>query len=149
MKRFGFHADVCAIAKDVMAAADYFAMNQLPELYAGTQRDDMNFPVQYIGANVPQGWAAGAVFSLLQALIGFQPDAPNGRLYLDPSLPEWMPILSLRDLRVGALTLDLRFEREGDTTHVEVVKGPRDAVVRRSMQDWARDLRGDETADQS
>ena len=144
MKRYGLHDAVCAIAKDVMAAADYFAMNQLPELYAGTQRDDMNFPVQYIGANVPQGWAAGSVFSLLQAIIGFQPDAPNGRLYLDPSLPEWMPTLSLRDLRVGALTLDLRFERDGETTHVEVVKGPREAVAHRSMQDWARELRGDD-----
>ncbi|WP_198024019.1 hypothetical protein [Mesorhizobium sp. LNHC221B00] len=37
------------------------------------------------------GWAAGSCFSLLQAIIGFQPDAPNGKLYIDPRLPDWMP----------------------------------------------------------
>ena len=58
-------------------AVGYFAMDQLPELYAGTQRDASNFPVQYLGANVPQGWAAGSIFSLLQSLLGFQPDAPT------------------------------------------------------------------------
>ena len=62
----------------------------MPELYAGTQRHDSNFPVQYVGANVPQGWAAVQIFSLLQAMLGFQPDAPNKILYVDPTLPDWM-----------------------------------------------------------
>ena len=42
------------------------------------------FPVQYLGANVPQAWAAGSVFALLQAMLGIQPDAPRGKLYVDP-----------------------------------------------------------------
>ena len=52
MKRYGFHAETCLIAEAVTLAAGYFALDQMPELYAGTQRDDSNFPVQYIGANV-------------------------------------------------------------------------------------------------
>ena len=58
MKRYGFHAETCLIAEAITRAAGYLALDQMPELYAGTQRDDSNFPVQYIGANVPQGWAA-------------------------------------------------------------------------------------------
>jgi glycogen debranching enzyme len=50
--------------------------------------------------NVPQGWAAGSIFSLLQAMLGFQPDAPNKLLYVDPHLPTWMPDLTVRDLRL-------------------------------------------------
>ena len=90
-------------------------MHQMPELYAGLQRDPTNFPVQYLGANVPQAWAAGSSFSLLQ-MLGFQPDAPDERLYLDPALPDWMPDLTVRDLRVGGTTFDIRFARAGATT---------------------------------
>jgi glycogen debranching enzyme len=86
LKRYGLHEETCAVAEAIMRAVGYFAMDQLPELYAGTQRDDSNFPVQYLGANVPQGWAAGSIFSLLQAMLGFQPDAPNKMLYVDPHL---------------------------------------------------------------
>ena len=47
------------VAEDIQRAASYFTQRQLPELYSGVQRDDTNFPVQYLGANVPQAWAAG------------------------------------------------------------------------------------------
>jgi hypothetical protein len=38
---------------------------------------------------------------LTQAMLGFLPDAPRNRLYLDPSLPKWLPDLAAHDLRVG------------------------------------------------
>ena len=39
------------------------------------------------GANVPQAWAAGSAFMLLQAMLGIEPDAPRGVLHVDPVLP--------------------------------------------------------------
>jgi glycogen debranching enzyme len=142
LKRYGLHNETCDVAEAITGAIRYFAMDQLPELYAGTQRDESNFPVQYIGANVPQGWAAGSVFSLLQAMLGFQPDAPHETLYVDPSLPEWMPDLVVRDLRVGPMAFDIRFWRTAETTEFEVVKGPAERVRRRPMTDWSRELTG-------
>ena len=50
-------------------------MHQLPELYTTLERGPTTFPIQYVGANVPQAWAAGSVFSLLQAILGIVPDA--------------------------------------------------------------------------
>ena len=141
LKRYGFHDETCRVAEAITRAADYFALDQMPELYAGTQRDDSNFPVQYLGANVPQGWAAGSIFSLLQALLGFQPDAPNDRLYVDPVLPEWMPDLTVRDLRVGSRTFDIRFALVDGTTTFEVMQGDKDHVARRSMTAWGESLR--------
>jgi glycogen debranching enzyme len=140
-KRYGFHDETCRIAEAITRAADYFALDQMPELYAGTQRDSSNFPIQYLGANVPQGWAAGSIFSLLQAMLGFQPDAPNARLYVDPVLPDWMPDLTVRDLRVGSQTFDIRFALTNGTTSFEVTRGDKDRVVRRSMTAWANALR--------
>jgi glycogen debranching enzyme len=76
-KRYGYGAEAGRVAHDVSKAGSFFMLNQLPELYAGLHRDAANFPVQYLGANVPQAWAAGSVFSMLQAILGFQPDAPH------------------------------------------------------------------------
>jgi glycogen debranching enzyme len=59
MRRYGFATEAAAVARDISSAASYFLLNQLPELYGGLQRDPTSFPVQYLGANVPQAWAAG------------------------------------------------------------------------------------------
>jgi glycogen debranching enzyme len=131
-KRYGFAAEAARIARDVSQAGSFFMLHQLPELYAGIQRNDTNFPVQYLGANVPQAWAAGSVFSFLQAILGIQPDAPNGRLYIDPVLPGWLPDLTLIDLRLGDKRFDLRFERTDEKTFCEVLKGDADTVTLRS-----------------
>ena len=80
-------------------------------------------PVQYVGANVPQAWAAGAPFVLLQVMLGIWPDAPNGKLYVDPVLPDWLPDVTLFDLRLGRRTFDVRFWRDGADTKFEVTAG--------------------------
>ena len=86
--------------------------------------------MQYLGANVPQAWAAGSVFMLTQALLGFMSDAPRNKLYIDPSLPAWLPDLTVRDLRIGKHKLDIRFWREGKETAFDVIKGDPDLVER-------------------
>ncbi|MBS0409626.1 MAG: amylo-alpha-1,6-glucosidase, partial [Proteobacteria bacterium] len=132
-RRYGFAAEAARIARDVSGAAAYFMQHQAPELYAGLQRTPTSFPVQYKGANTPQAWAAGSCFHLLQTLVGFQPDAPNRRLCIDPRLPDWLPDLTLRDLRLDRLKFDLRFWREGETTCWEVLDGDPKKVVQRSV----------------
>jgi glycogen debranching enzyme len=139
-KQYGFAEEAARVARAVSDAGSFFALYQMPELYAGLEREDANFPVQYPDANVPQAWAAGSVFSLLQAFLGFEPDAPGGKLYLDPALPDWLPDLTLTDLRLGKRSFDLRFWREGDETRFEVLKGEPHMIEWRSL---AQPLRHD------
>jgi glycogen debranching enzyme len=127
-RRYGFAEEAMRIARDISGAAGYFMLHQMPELYSGLQRDPTNFPVQYLGANVPQAWAAGSCFTFLQMILGFQPDAPAGKLYIDPVLPDWLPDLTIRDLRVGKHIFDLRFWRDSEATRFEVLKGDAAAV---------------------
>ena len=129
-KLYGFGAEAARIAHDISIAASHFLLNQLPELYTAFERDETTFPVQYIGANVPQAWAAGSAFMLTQAILGFLPDAPRNKLYVDPSLPEWLPDLTVQDLRVGRHKLDIRFWREREQTAFEVTKGDPKLVER-------------------
>ena len=134
-RRYGFAAEAAAVARSISGAASHFLLNELPELYAGLQRENLSFPVQYIGANVPQAWAAGAPFILLQTMLGIVPDAPHGRLYVDPALPDWMPDVTLMDLRLGRKTMDLRFWRDGEETKFEVLRGDASSVMPRRIAD--------------
>jgi glycogen debranching enzyme len=127
-KRYGFGAEAARIARDISGAASHFLFNQLPELYTAPERDETSFPIQYLGANIPQAWAAGSVFALMQAMLGFRPDAPRGKLHVDPLLPEWLPDLTVLDLRVGKQRFDIRFWRDGGQTHYDVLKGDPKAV---------------------
>lgn len=120
-KRYGFHEEASRVARDIFEAASYFDSYRLPELYAGLPRQPGTFPVQYPGANIPQAWAAGCVFHLLQAILGLQADAPAGRLYVAPTLPEWLPEIELSQLKVGDSVLNLRFWREGLDSRWEVL----------------------------
>lgn len=144
-RRYGFAEEAAWIARDVSGAASYFMLHQMPELYSGLQRDQTNFPVQYRGANVPQAWAAGSAFTFLQMILGFQPDAPHGRLFIDP-VPAWLPDLTVIDLQVGSQNFDLRFWRDGEKTRWEVLKGDRDAVTSRSYASGSR-LQSDDDTD--
>jgi glycogen debranching enzyme len=139
-KRYGFGAEAARIAHDISKSASRFLLNQLPELYSVLTPDEIPFPVQYIGANVPQAWAAGSAFMLMQAMLGFVPDAPRNKLYIDPLLPAWLPDLTVIDMRVGQHKLDIRFWREGERTQFEVIKGDAAMVERRDMAQNLRTL---------
>ncbi len=129
--RYGFHEEAAKVARAISGAASYFEMHQMPELFAGVHRNDSNFPVQFWGSNVPQAWAAGSTFALVQALVGLQPDAAAGKLYVNPHLPHWLPDLELHDIDVGDLQFDLRFAHGEGGDGFEVLRGPADRVVRR------------------
>jgi hypothetical protein len=70
---------------------------------------------------------------LTAALLGFVPDAPHNKLYVDPYLPAWLPDLTVHDLRIGKHMLDIRFWREGEQTTFDVIKGHRELVERRDI----------------
>jgi glycogen debranching enzyme len=131
MRRYGLAAAAARVAGGILDAASHFQAHRLPELWAGLHRDEGAFPVQYLGANVPQAWAAASVFRLVAVLCGMHAasDTQGSRLYVDPALPEWLPELTLRRLRAGRGSLDLlirgsTFEVLRNDSGFEVVVGP-------------------------
>ncbi len=59
---------------------------------------------------------------MLTAALGFEPDAPNQTLQIHhPRLPAWLKELTIRGLRVGQASVDLRYERSGEVTLVGVL----------------------------
>jgi glycogen debranching enzyme len=110
-RRYGFDREAAQVASGIFDAAGHFAAHRLPELFAGLPREDGSFPVQYLGANVPQAWAAASVFRFLAVLCGIHASSgpEGGLLYVDPVLPDWLPELTITNLRAGRGRLDLRF----------------------------------------
>ncbi len=121
--RYGFTDEGALVARGLSGAGGFFMGHRMPELFAGMPAVATGFPVQIPGANVPQAWAAGTVFSVIQALLGMAADVPNRRLRLTPRLPDWLPDLTLRRLRLGPMSFDLRFTRDGARTRTDVLAG--------------------------
>ncbi len=132
-KRYGFSEEAAHLARAISGAAEHFQISQLPEVFAGIQKDGTNFPVQYLGANVPQAWAAGSAFMLLQAMLGLTPDAIARKVFVDPHLPKWLPEVTIRDLTMGGANFAIRFWRDDSETSYEVLAGDASAVERRSF----------------
>jgi glycogen debranching enzyme len=92
---------------------------RLPELYCGFPRAAGEQPVAYPVACLPQAWAAGSVFMLLQACLGLSIDSEGAQVEVrDPALPVGIDRLSINGLRIGDGGIDLTFERQGNRVAV-------------------------------
>jgi glycogen debranching enzyme len=109
-RRYGFNAEAGRVARGMFDAASRLIAYRLPELFAGLPRQVGSFPVQYLGANVPQAWAAGSVLRLVAVLAGIRArtDGDGSRLLVDPALPDWLPGLTLRNVRAGRGAMSVR-----------------------------------------
>jgi len=113
MARYGERVGVARIVDNLFEAASHFGM-RLPELFCGFERQPGQAPVAYPVACLPQAWAAGAVFMLLQACLGLRVDAIRNTLEIvHPRLPTDIDQLHLLELKVGESCIDLHFERIG------------------------------------
>jgi glycogen debranching enzyme len=118
LARYGLRDEAGRILKGLFEAAAAFEQSRLPELFCGFQSGD-GLPVPYEKANVPQAWAASAPILAVQVFLGLLPDVANGRCYVAPWLPAWLPSLELRGIEVGTSHLDLRIARSEAETRIE------------------------------
>ena len=113
MKRYGFGAEAATIAKGIFDTAALFEQTRLPETFGGWPRDAQHpHPGIYPDACAPQAWSASAVAWLIQAMLGIWTYAPLRALIIDPTLPEWLPELTLRGLRVRDARVTIHFKRD-------------------------------------
>jgi glycogen debranching enzyme len=122
LSHYGLGANALPVieaAHDVAAAATF---NRLPELYCGMTRNGSSRPVDYPVSCSPQAWASGALFMMLQAVLGILPDAPSGTLHIrNPVMPVSLGELTIHRLRVGDARVSLHFGRHASRTLVNVL----------------------------
>lgn len=122
LKRYGFETHALDIATGLFDAAQHFPSSRMPELFCGFARSAFGVPVRYPVACSPQAWAATSWSMLLQAVLGISADATAAELCIvRPALPSWLQWVELGHVPVGAGEVDLRYERIGERTTVDVV----------------------------
>jgi glycogen debranching enzyme len=121
LKKLGYAQQANRIAGGMIEAAFSHESFRLPELFCGFTRQEMDKPVSFPMACSPYAASAGAVFLMLQSLLGLYAAAEENALYVhSPVLPKWLPEVNLTNLHVGRSTMNLRFRREGGQTTFSV-----------------------------
>jgi glycogen debranching enzyme len=124
MMRYGFAAECSALCKALFDAAALFEHHRLPEALGGHPRDaDHPHPGVYPDSCAPQAWSASAVVWLVHSMLGLWSYAPLSLLVVKPELPDWLPELTLRGLRIGQARATIEFRRDaGGTTDFRVLE---------------------------
>ena len=122
LARYGFKTEVATIFHGIFESATYDDLRRLPELFCGFAKRRRRGPTSYPVACAPQAWAAATPFALIAAVIGCEFELADDQLRLNlPVLPQFLDELTLRNLRIGKSTLDLRLSRVDEDVTTAVV----------------------------
>jgi glycogen debranching enzyme len=137
MKRYGEEDSALELCRSLFEAARHFPQFRLPELFCGFARSAFGVPVRYPVACSPQAWAAATPGACVQAMLGFHADALAGELRIArPRLPPAIDRVHVTGIPVGKGSVDLRYERVGDHTAVDVARIEGDVRVAYADRWW-------------
>ncbi len=104
--RYGLTARLEPVFNGLMYAASYMDQRRLPELFCGFPRRRSRGPTLYPVACSPQAWAGGAVFQLLQAVLGLEYDLAAKAIRLrNPAVPMSAGEITVRNLMLGGASI--------------------------------------------
>jgi glycogen debranching enzyme len=122
LKRYGFEGLALDLVGGLLDAAQHFPSHRMPELMCGFDRSAFGAPVRYPVACSPQAWAATTWSALARVMLGLQADGVARELRIvRPRLPDWLTWVDVARVPVGDGEVDLRYERSGQHTAVDVV----------------------------
>ncbi len=123
LARYGMTDLADRVFAGLFDAALFVDLNRLPELFCGFARMPGQGPTLYPVACIPQAWASGTVFMLLQSSLGLVIDAKPPRIVFNrPSLPPFLPSVELHGLRIGDAVVDLMLTRYQHNVGVNVLQ---------------------------
>lgn len=122
LRRSGYAKQTVRVIQETLDAGYRLPGFRVPELYCGFSRDHryQSSPAAYPVSCTPQSWAAGSVFLMLQHLIGLDPDLPNARLVVRPTLLPGLNHIAFEDIKIGGRSLTIQVWRAGDDVRCEV-----------------------------
>jgi glycogen debranching enzyme len=121
--RYQLRQPLLGLLTGLFDAARHMEEGRLPELFCGFAKRHGMGPTAYPVSCSPQAWASGAAFAVLGALlgIGFCPRERQIR-FLRPTLPPWLKLVEIFNLRLGDATVDLQLRRTGEDVGLTVLR---------------------------
>lgn len=121
LARFGFIEEALKFVEGLFSASIFLDKNRLPELFCGFNRLPGQPPILYPVACAPHVWASGAIFMLIEAMLGIDFEINSSQIRLiHPRLPDYINWLRIRDLRHGTATISLIVRRHGKDVAVNI-----------------------------
>ena len=121
--RLGLMNGVTRLFGALFQAATYMDLRRLPELFCGFQFQRGYGPTLYPVACSPQAWASATPFSLLDASLGLEFDPRGGEIRLrNPVLPDFLDEVTLRQLRLGSASVDLKIRRHKQSVSLDILR---------------------------
>ena len=118
MARYGERRGAARVMGDLYKASRFFGL-RMPELLCGFARHAGEPPIAYPVTCMPQAWAAGSVFLMLQACLGLSIDAAKREVrVVRPTLPQGIDTLTVERLDVAGAEVNLIFQRLDGATVV-------------------------------
>jgi len=123
LAREGRRDEATMVAQSLLASAEAFDY-RWPELYASSGVLDR--PVPYPASCRPQAWSTASAAVLISVALGFEPDAPAGRLTLRPARPAPYGQMTVRGLRFAGRAFGVSCAPDGTT---ELLDAPDDVQI--------------------
>jgi glycogen debranching enzyme len=121
--RYRLRAQALRILDAWFDASLHLELRRMPELICGFERRPGQAPTIYPLACTPQSWAAGAVFLLLQSVLGLSVSAARREVRFErPALPVTLRELWISGLRIGDARVDVEVARRGDRVVVDALR---------------------------
>jgi glycogen debranching enzyme len=131
---YGHRADAARILGGLFDASLHFDLHRLPELFCGFGRYAGESPTLYPQACSPQAWAAGTPLLCLQACLGLQVHAGEGRVYLrNPAIPAFLQQICIRGLQLPQGRMDIEVTRHDGDVGVRLMRREGQAELSVSM----------------
>jgi glycogen debranching enzyme len=128
LKNYGFAEEANKIITSLIDASKHFDY-RLPELFCGYPKEENKPPIIYHSTCSPQAWASGSIILFIQTMLGLYPDATNKTLYVNPTLPDSLKYVTVKNLRIGSQSINLEFRRVGEKTTFDVIGSRGDIKV--------------------
>jgi glycogen debranching enzyme len=129
LKKYGFIDETQQVFNGLLDASLYFEYRRWPEVYCGVGKTVGGVLARQPDASRPQAWSAGAIFSLLQTLVGIAPRPFSNFVDVTPALPAGLDEIVVENMSISGGTLSLRLVRENNAVLIEIIDNPNDLDI--------------------
>jgi glycogen debranching enzyme len=124
LKKYGLLAETAKVFEAMLDASLYFEYRRWPEVYCGVSKTVGGVLARQPDASRPQAWSSGAIFLLLQTLLGISPQPFSKHVNLTPALPASLDHIVARNLPIAGGRLSLRVVRADSGVLLEITDNP-------------------------
>ena len=129
LKKYGFVNETQRIYDAMIDASLYFEYRRWPEVYCGVSKTAGGVLARQPDASRPQAWSAGAIFLLVQMILGVAPLPFSNRIDITPALPRGLNEILVENLGICDGRVSLRLIRENNAVLMEIKDNPDDLDI--------------------